>query len=321
MIGESDLSRFMGKKMNDVRSHLSLVFHRYINGEPGIKRLRIKMNNTPVEPADPFLAKRNTQVIAEETLYINGSRVSVRPYILPHVSSLTSNEIDALGGKEGLRKHQGFYIYRNKRLLAWGTWFRMMQKTDLSKLARVQVDIPNVLDDLWTLDVKKSTAIPPEEVRINLGSVIERLAEHSRRTWVFRGKKESSDSVVHVWNRFKARQGGSFYAINRNHPLVEIFEASPPYIKKNLENLLKEIERGIPLSSLYLDMTSDIPVEPETRITEEEAEAVLRSLLSQMTTKTSKADFIVKLGASEPFLNFPGLLEKYRAGGYADDES
>jgi len=311
----------LGKKMNDVRSHLSLVFHRYINGEPGIKRLQIKMNNTPIEPIDPFLAKRNTQVIAEEILYINGSRVSVRPYILPHLSSLTRDEINALGGKEGLRKRQGFYIYRNKRLLVWGTWFRMMQKTDLSKLARVQVDIPNVLDDLWTLDIKKSIAIPPEEVRNNLGSVIERLAEYSKKTWVFRGKKEGRDSVVHIWKRFNARQGGAYYEINRNHPLVEVFEDSSPNIKMNLENLLKEIERGLPLSSLYIDLTTDTPVEPETEITEQEVEKLLQNLLNQRPTDTPKenADYIDRLCFSEPFINYPQLLKKYRTGGNAND--
>jgi hypothetical protein len=93
----------------------------------------------------------------------------------------------------------------------------MMPKNELSKLARVQVDIPNVLDDLWTLDVKKSSANPPEEVKVNLEKMIERLAEHSKQTWVFRGKKETRDNVTHVWERLQSRSGGLFYAVNRGH--------------------------------------------------------------------------------------------------------
>lgn len=50
-----------------------------------------------------------------------------------------------------------------------------MRQGDLSKLARVRVDIANPLDDLWTLDIKKSTATPPEEVRKKLSVVIEKL--------------------------------------------------------------------------------------------------------------------------------------------------
>lgn len=318
-VGELDFSRSMGKKMDDVRSHLSLVFHRYISGEPGLKKMQIRMNNVPVEPADPFLAKRNTQVMSDEIMNIDGSKVLVRPYILPHISNLTSDEIVALGGKEGLRKSQGFYVYRNKRLLVWGTWFRMMRQADLSKLARVQVDIPNEMDNLWTLDIKKSTAMPPEEIRNNLDSVVERLAENSKRTWIFRGKKETHDSIVHVWQRFKGKQGGAYYAINRDHPLLEVFEGSSQQTKKNIENLLKAIESGLPLSSLYLDLNSDKPVENETEATEQDVWGLLHDLIAQIPTDAGKAELLDRLSVSEPFVHFPQLIERYKVGGNAHD--
>ena len=316
-VGELDFGRSMGKKMDDVRDHLSLVFHRYISGEPGLKRMQIKMNNMPINPADPFLTKRNTQIMSDEVMSINGSKVVIRPFILPHISNLTSDEIASLGGKEGLRRSQGFYVYRNKRLLTWGTWFRMMRQAELSKLARVLIDIPNELDNLWTLDIKKSTAMPPEEVRNNLDSVIDRLAEYSKRTWVFRGKKETHDSIVHVWQRFKGKQGGAYYSINRDHPLIEAFEDSPSRVKRNLENLLRAIENGLPLSSLYLDLNSDKPVENETEITLQAAEEVLRGLLEQIPTDAGKSELLDRLTVSEPFTHYPQLIESYKAGGNA----
>lgn len=320
-VGELDFSRSMGKKMDDVRSHLSLVFHRYISGEPGLKRLQIRMNNTPIEPADPFLSKRNTQIMSDEIMNIEGSKVIVRPYILPHISNLTNNEIVALGGKDGLRKSQGFYIYRNKRLLIWGTWFRMMRQADLSKLARVQVDIPNELDNLWTLDIKKSTAMPPEEVRNNLDSVVERLAENSKRTWVFRGKKETSDSIVHVWQRFKGKQGGAYYTINRDHPLLEVFEGESQQVKKNIENLLKAVESELPLSSLYLDLNSDMPVENETKVTVQFVEELLQDLLTRIPTDVGKAELLDRLSVSEPFVHYSQLIERYKVGGNTHGEN
>jgi hypothetical protein len=316
-VGELDFSRSMGKKMDDVREHLSLVFHRYISGEPGLKRMQIRMNNTPIEPADPFLARRNTQVMADEIIDIEGSRVVIRPYILPHISDLSSDEISVLGGKEGLRKSQGFYIYRNKRLLIWGTWFRMMRQGELSKLARVQVDIPNELDSLWTLDIKKSTAVPPEAVRNNLDSVIERLAERSKRTWVFRGKRETHDSIVHVWERFKGKQGGFYYSINRDHPVVEAFADATPQVKRNVEALIRAIEIGIPLNQLYLDLTSEKQVENETEITVQEIENILLGLLEQISTATGKAELLGRLALSDPFIHYPQLIERYRTGGNA----
>ncbi len=317
-VGELDFSRSMGKKMDSVRSHLSLVFHRYINGESGLKKMIIRMNDIPVEAADPFLLKRNTQVMADEVMSINGSKVVVRSFILPHISSLSVEEIASLGGKDGLRKSQGFYVYRNKRLLVWGTWFHMMRQSELSKLARVQVDIPNELDSLWTLDIKKSTAVPPEAVRNNLDSVIGRLAEQSKRTWVFRGKRETHDSVIHIWNRFQGKQGGFYYSINRDHPLVDFFSETSSAEKHNLETLLRAIEAGIPLNQLYIDLTSEKPVENDTETSRQEIESVLQGILNQMPTAEAKAELLDKLAKSDPFVHFPEVIEQYKSGGAAD---
>lgn len=316
-VGDVDFSRSLSRKMDDVRTHLSLVFHRYISGESGFKKLVLSMNGAEIRPADPFLAYRNTQVMADEIMDIEGSKVTVRPYILPHISDLSLEEINLLGGKEGLRKSQGFYVYRNKRLLVWGTWFRMMRKGELSKLARVQIDIPNELDNLWTLDIKKSTATPPEIVRNNLDSVIERLAEKSKRTWIFRGKKETNDSVIHIWNRFKGKQGGFFYSINRDHPLVEMFETVPPQVKQNLEALLRSIESEIPLNQLYLDLTSEKPTGNEIETTAYETEILLRGLLDQMPTEDMKKELLNKLEVAEPFVNHPNLIQRHKSGGSA----
>ena len=313
-VGELDFGRSMGKKMDEMRGHLSLVFHRYIGGETGLKKMQIRMNNIPIEPADPFLLRRNTQVMSDEFIYIEGSTVTIRPYILPHISDLSSDEVAALGGKEGLRKSQGFYIYRNKRLLVWGTWFRMMRQGELSKLARVQVDIPNELDNLWTLDIKKSTAVPPEVVRNNLEAVIERLADKSKRTWEFRGKRETHDSIIHIWQRFKGKQGGFYYNINRDHPLVEILSDAEPSVKRSVENLLKAIEMNIPLNQLYLDLTSEKQIENDTETTAHEVDLILCGLLDQISTSNGKAELLERLAVSEPFINYPQIIERYKGG-------
>ncbi len=311
-VGEVNFDRSMGKKMTDVRNHLAMVFHRYISGEVGLKKLQISINALTVEPADPFLMKRNTQNMADEVLCIKDARVIVRPFILPHISALTSDEINALGGKEGLRKSQGFYVYRNKRLLIWGTWFHMMRQGELSKLARILVDIPNELDDLWTLDIKKSTAIPPEVVRKNLESVVARLAERSKQTWAFRGKKETRDSVVHIWQRYKGKMGGFYYSINRDHPLIEMFLDSPPQIRRNLETLLKSIETNIPLNQLYIDLNSDKPIENDTEIQAYDVEATLQILLDQMPTTAMQMELLERLSLSDPFVDYPQIIAKYR---------
>ena len=183
--GEINFELSLGRKIDRVRDHLSLVYHRYLAGESGITKLRLSINGEKIKGIDPFLTEKSIQAMDDEALVIQGSKILVRPYILPHISKLSSEEIKMLGGKDGLRKQQGFYVYRNKRLLVWGTWFRMMRQSDLSKLARIRVDIPNTLDYLWTLDIKISCALPPAEVRKNLEIIINQIAERSKRTLTF----------------------------------------------------------------------------------------------------------------------------------------
>ena len=132
---------------------------------------------------------------------------------------------------------------------------------------------------------------------------------------MFRGKKETNDSIVHVWQRFKGKQGGTYYTINRDHPLLEVFEGESQRVKKNIENLLKAIESELPLSSLYLDLNSDKPVENETEVTVQVVGALLQDLLDQIPTDAGKAELLDRLSVSEPFVHYPQLIEKYKVGG------
>lgn len=307
-VGESDMADAFTRKMDIIREHLSLVFHRYLSGEPGLKKLTIFMNEIAVMPQDPFLLKKSTQLMDEETIIVRGAKVKVTPYILPHTSKLSQKELKALGGKDGLRKNQGFYVYRNKRLLVWGTWFRLMRQGDLSKLSRVQVDIPNSLDDLWTLDIKKSTATPPEEVKRNLSIIIEKISEGSKRTWTYRGKKETNDRVIHVWNRLITRDGAVLYEVNHDHPIIAALIEEHPEMKQQIDNLLKQISISLPINALYIDLTNDEKMDNDNESKSAEVIALLKSVLSTYQGN-NRQEFVSALLLTEPFCNFSEDIE------------
>ena len=310
--GEINFELALGRKIDSVREHLSLVYHRYLSGESGITKLKLSINGENVPPLDPFLKSKSTQPMDDEVLVIRGQKIIVKPYILPHLSRMSPEEIKQLGGKDGLRKQQGFYVYRNKRLLVWGTWFRMMRQGDLSKLARIQVDIPNTLDELWTLDIKKSSALPPAEVRKNLEVIIDRIAERSKRTWTFRGKKEVSDTTIHVWNRMKNTQGGIYYEINRDHPMIKQMLLQDPNLEKPLYSLLQQIERGLPLNQLYVDLNNDEQLRNEQTQGDDEIASALYSMLESSGTKDEKIALLEVMSGIEPFSAYPQVIEKIR---------
>lgn len=310
--GSIDFAKSMGRQIDDVRDHLSLVYHRYLAGETGIQKLRITINGLDIQPADPFLIKKSDQTMQEEVYLIHGSKIRVQPYILPHVSKLTAEELKAVGGKEGLQKLQGFYVYRNKRLLVWGTWFRMMRKGELTKLARIRVDIPNTLDDLWTLDIKKSYAMPPEEVRANLANVIDNIGNKSKIKFTTRGKKETNDKEVHLWNHMKDHEGGYYYEINREHPLIQSLSARLGSDSKMLDAVLEQIERSIPLNQIYIDFNGDQRISNDRQQKDKEIETSLRNMLSHNMTSKQKLQLLENLSYVSPFKEHPKVLERLR---------
>ncbi len=171
LAGEADPADALGRLMDKARSHLGLVYHRWISAELGQSRIVLSMNGLPVEASDPFLTSVSTEQPSQK-LNVEGRQITFTPYILPHRSRLSKKQLAEIDGEDGLRRSQGFYVYRQRRLITSGTWFRLMRQGELTKLARVRVDIPNALDHLWQLDVKKSTATPPQQVRQGLQQVI-----------------------------------------------------------------------------------------------------------------------------------------------------
>lgn len=187
-----------------------------------------------------------------------------------------------------------------------------MRQGDMSKLARIQVDIPNTLDDLWTLDIKKSSAIPPAEVQRNLKSIIDKIAERSKRTWTFRGKKEIDDRTVHIWNRMKNVYGGFYYEINRTYPIVEQILKRNPDIAPMLDTLFKQIENGLPLNQLYVDLNNDEQLTNEQEQSEQDIVLALKNMIIKQKTTEEKRNFLTLMENIEPFSRYPNAIDRLK---------
>jgi hypothetical protein len=308
LAGESLQDEALGELIDNGRTHLALAFHRYINGDAD--RLRIAVNNDTVRPMDPFLTAKSKQ-LPDEDLDIEESRVHFQPFILPHLSRMSKDDLEVTGGEEGLRRNQGFYIYRNKRLITYGTWFRLRRQEELTKLARVQVDIPNTLDHLWALDVKKSTAYPPEAIRAGLIRVIERIAGSSSRVYLFRGRRNPASSTP-VWERVTVRDGVN-YQINRAHPAIDLARQAAGERANHLEQALRTIELTLPIDSIYSDLASERRVKEVPG--DHEIESLLTNLAIAMVAALGPDERAIEqalkgLDRVEPFSEHPAIARK-----------
>lgn len=251
-------AEIVNEKLLVLEKHLSLVFHRYLSGEiSGRERISISINGHAVKPFDPFCQKNKaTQKLPEEILWIDGAKVTMQPYILPHHSKLTAAEYDFYQDRSDFLSNQGAYIYRNGRLMAWGDWFRLVPKGEATKLARVQIDFPNSLDESWTIDIKKSRARPPHQVRERLRQVINHIT--GRSTIVHRGRSRRLFEELNapIWERY-ADRGSIRYSLNSTHPLVmSIIKGLEEERRKPVETLLETIASALPVESIYSDFST-----------------------------------------------------------------
>lgn len=246
------------EKLDLVDRHLSLVFHRFLAGEvKQHSKLSIRINGHEIKPFDPFCRKNKaTQVLPAEKVRVGGKEVNIQPYILPHHSKLSAEEYDYYKDRSSFISNQGAYIYRNGRLMAWGDWFRLVPKGEATKLARVQIDFPNALDESWTIDIKKSRARPPHEVRERLRQIIPKVTGTSTRIHRGRGQRLFQDVAAPVWERY-ADHGGIHYSINGSHPLIQrLLELLDRDGENSLKVLLASISASLPVEMIYSDYSS-----------------------------------------------------------------
>jgi len=257
--GSGDPQNEMTAKMAALFEHLALVFHRFTQKEDAHPAVVITVNGLQLPPRDPFLGTNAyRQELEGQTITSERGKVQVSPYVLPPICNLSAPEIETAGGREGLRGTQGFYVYRSRRLVIWGTWFRLVPKEEFYKLTRVRVDIPNTYDDLWALDIKKSVAYPPDPIRSRLKQLIPHFANTSKRAITYRGRRTNNGPYVPLWNRIEPRHGTFRYEPNAEHPLIQkLSEILGDAEQRHLQMILDFLGTAIPYEGIYADMCGD----------------------------------------------------------------
>ena len=300
--GAKDVQAEMTARMEPLLEHLALVFHRFAQKEGLHPPVHITVNGLALPHRDPFLATNQfRQELEGQSIRHERGLVEVRPFVLPPISRLTEEEIETAGGRDGLRGTQGFYIYRARRLVIWGTWFRLVPKHEAYKLTRVRVDIPNSFDELWALDIKKSAAYPPDAIRNRLKQLIPHFASKSRTAIVYPGRKNRHDvAIVPLWDRLEPKHGSFSYQVNVDHPLIaRLSESLNADQQRHMQTILEHLASSLPYDQIYADMCGDQPRDSNDDL--DRLEEIARSLL-ELTELELTA--VLKI---DPLARFPAL--------------
>jgi hypothetical protein len=328
----SDFDHF-AELVVDVESRLSMIFHRLIEGHRPDVRLFI--NDRAVAPWDPFMvghpAKPWESPVAR--LSTSSGPIEAQCHVLPHKDKLSEEEFSKASGPEGWTSQQGFYVYRNKRLLLAGGWLglgrgRSWNREESHRLARIRVDIPNSADADWKIDVRKSTARPPVFARPWLMGLAENTRDKARKVFAFRGSPTlglGGGAIEQAW-RVEHLRSGVRYRIDEGHPAVAAVIDACANRQDLVRAMFRVVEETVPVQRIWLDTAEnkDTPktgFASEAETAPEGISAVLLTLFRDMVGRrgmTAEAAVRV-LSTSEPFQNYPKLVAALPAIGNAGE--
>jgi hypothetical protein len=177
---EGMTARVLRTAVDEIRDHLAMVFHRFLDetAYDGRGRLVLTLNGDRIEAWDPFARhEQHTRTLPRQVLEYQDSEgrtvaVDVQPYVLPSQQLFSSPEAhQAAAGPRRWNRHQGFYIYRRDRLIQPGGWNRLRTLDEHAKLARIAVDLPLGEEQGFGVDVAKMRVSIPDELRPALRTV------------------------------------------------------------------------------------------------------------------------------------------------------
>ncbi len=285
---------------------LSKIFHRFLQPDSGkqYSKIDIEVDGNILQAFDPFYSKHSATIgIQEEEITLNDGIIKIKPYIIPHYSHLSTVKYEELGGLEGFIKNQGFYVYRNRRLIIYGTWFKILKHAPLTNLVRIRVDIPNSIDSEWKISVDKSDLQIPSYLKKRLREVVEKnVNKKSIKVYKGRSKPLDQTGIEQIWNKSISVDGKISYSINTNHTFIKWFiekldvEQSEFFTKV----LLDLVSKNIPAPTIFYDVAQN----PKNVVgmTEEQIREMVRYLrIESEFAEMTDEDFESAFADSEPF--------------------
>ena len=283
---------------SNVKDRIQLTFHRFMKKEKQNPKIEIVFNKDSLQHIDPFNSKQlKTRELPQKTLKLESKKILTQAYILPH-HSIGEDEYKKHELPGGYFMNQGFYVYRNRRLITRGTWLRLTHRSELTKLVRVRIDIPNSLDDLLRVNVMKSSLILPETLKEQLNQVLDQIRDAGVQVYRKRAKRVISEVSDPLWIRIK-KDGKISYEINQDNRLITSLsnDLDEDQFDK-LSILIKALESCFPTMPFFNDLANNPNELEQPAISEKELERVFNIFKSDILNNILDINSLLKI---EPF--------------------
>ena len=264
----NDAERALSKIITEISEHLSSTFGKFLDLEnDSISNVEISVNDKALKAWDPSGTWLNADGEKLVTIKSNDIEVSMKEngverseffelkgVILPNKSMLSEDHLKKL--RYG-NDNQGFYIYREGRLIWGGGWpHRLFTKEPHLNLLRVELNFNHELDDYFQVDIRKTRIIFPQTLRERIKKFLAPYRNEANKRY-----REGSSPI----KKGEGKKGGldrkgsntaiSKHSDDNRHATVSIKDATSGVI--SVKNKFGEME----ISHAQLVQGTDILVE------------------------------------------------------------
>ncbi|UUT10417.1 ATP-binding protein [Pseudomonas zeae] len=231
--GTKGLEATLQKLHKKLSIHLGLVFHRFIDAGLNLYLDAANINggdagfSVPIKSLNPF----NYAVTGHKDYPLS---FSIKLRGLPalrcnaHIWPPNQTSQSYFLSSANVATRQGFYFYRNGRLIQAGGWNGWRENTNDHHLtlARVEIELPPQFDTEFRLNVQKSGLDVPEGFRSALSSASNPMTQYIKNSEeVYRKKAELEENFVPIPGRgfgSTVRRRAKTYLAGKKSPTREI---------------------------------------------------------------------------------------------------
>lgn len=247
--------------------HLALVYYRFLDpNDARAENIAIYINGERIEGWNPFYPEKSEQVLEESQQTIlcelqtgEEQAATIKAWILPHKDDCTPEEREKA---KISNKGQGFYVFRENRLIHKGDWLGIPNWGSLEphlSLLRIEFDFNHLLDEAFMVDVKKSRILLDPELEDHVQKLLQPVRREADQR--YRNKKRTTASTVDV------DHSGSNISVGNapNTKKADILEVDPENSKAVVSNQIGSgiklkipVENKVDPSSLYIEASDQM---------------------------------------------------------------
>lgn len=198
----------LNKILRELALHISMVYQRFIDpNDTRARTLNIFINDERILPWDPFCTDEpETELVAYDNFEVEideeVSEFTLKAYVIPRADDFSDRE--AASKARISNDMQGFYVYRENRLLYQG-WLGMFSNEPHISLLRIEFSFDHKLDEAFNIDIKKSQVILNEtifkEIKENFVKAPRRAADERSRKGTRKDVAEAGKCAHDASNR------------------------------------------------------------------------------------------------------------------------